>query len=93
MSSSNGGLLGTRKPCRAIAIVMTDEMRFVPDRIRGVWARRSDSPTKIEARVMHEMVVGTPATLAEHAEMMRRFPEMEHDEPWMSHCRARWRGE
>lgn len=44
------GIAGTRKPSRAIAIVMTDEMRLLRTASRCVWARRSDSPTKIEAR-------------------------------------------
>ena len=45
------GIAGDAKAVsRAIAIVMTDEMRFVPDRIEVRLARRSDSPTKIEAR-------------------------------------------
>ena len=38
-----------------------------------------------EGQVMHEMVIGRMQELKEHAELMRRFPEMEHDEPYMAH--------
>jgi uncharacterized cupredoxin-like copper-binding protein len=38
-----------------------------------------------DGKVMHEMVIGTIADLKEHAELMRKFPTMEHDEPYMAH--------
>ena len=38
-----------------------------------------------DGKVMHEMVIGTMKELQEHAEMMRKFPNMEHDEPYMAH--------
>jgi len=34
---------------------------------------------------MHEMVLGTLEDLKKHAELMRRFPHMEHDEFHMAH--------
>jgi uncharacterized cupredoxin-like copper-binding protein len=34
---------------------------------------------------MHEIVIGTPAELEAHAEMMKKHPNMEHDEPYMAH--------
>jgi uncharacterized cupredoxin-like copper-binding protein len=34
---------------------------------------------------MHEMVLGTMQDLKEHAEMMKKHPGMEHDEPHMAH--------
>ncbi|MDW8468952.1 MAG: plastocyanin/azurin family copper-binding protein [Burkholderiales bacterium] len=34
---------------------------------------------------MHEMVLGTLEELKAHAELMRKHPAMEHDEPWMAH--------
>jgi uncharacterized cupredoxin-like copper-binding protein len=38
-----------------------------------------------DGKVMHEMVIGTLEELKAHAELMRRFPGMEHDEPYMAH--------
>jgi uncharacterized cupredoxin-like copper-binding protein len=34
---------------------------------------------------MHEMVIGTLKDLKAHAELMKKFPGMEHDEPYMAH--------
>jgi uncharacterized cupredoxin-like copper-binding protein len=34
---------------------------------------------------MHEMVIGTRRELDKHAELMKEFPDMEHDEPYMAH--------
>lgn len=38
-----------------------------------------------DGKVMHEMVIGTMKELKEHAELMRKFPGMEHDEAYMAH--------
>ena len=38
-----------------------------------------------DGKVMHEMVIGTLEQLKQHAEMMRKHPGMEHDEPYMAH--------
>ena len=43
--------------------------------------------------VLHELVIGTPKELAEHAEMMRKFPGMEHDAPHMAHVKPGRNGE
>ena len=39
------------------------------------------------------MVLGTPEELKEHAELMKKFPEMEHDEPHMAHVKPGKSGE
>jgi uncharacterized cupredoxin-like copper-binding protein len=39
-------------------------------------------------RVLHEFVIGTKKELDEHAALMLRFPDMEHDEPYMAHVGA-----
>jgi uncharacterized cupredoxin-like copper-binding protein len=33
------------------------------------------------------MVLGTLPELKEHAELMKKFPDMEHDEPHMAHVK------
>jgi uncharacterized cupredoxin-like copper-binding protein len=35
--------------------------------------------------MLHELVIGTRKELEEHAALMLKFPNMEHDEPYMSH--------
>jgi uncharacterized cupredoxin-like copper-binding protein len=46
-----------------------------------------------DGKVMHEMVIGTMQQLKEHAELMRKFPGMEHDEPYMAHVAPGKEGE
>lgn len=44
-------------------------------------------------KAMHEMVLGTMKELKEHAELMRKHPGMEHDEPYMAHVAPGKEGE
>jgi uncharacterized cupredoxin-like copper-binding protein len=44
-------------------------------------------------KMLHEMVIGTPEALQQHAALMKKFPGMEHDEPFMAHVAAGQRGE
>ncbi|HET9475644.1 MAG TPA: cupredoxin family protein [Steroidobacteraceae bacterium] len=44
-------------------------------------------------KAMHEMVIGTMRELKDHAELMRKFPGMEHDEPYMAHVAPGKQGE
>ena len=46
-----------------------------------------------DGKVMHEMVIGTMKELREHAELMRKHPGMEHDEPYMAHVAPGKQGE
>lgn len=88
------GIAGDPKAVsRTIAIVMSDEMRFMPDRIEVRVGETIRFTHENRGALLHEMVIGTPATLAEHAELMKRFPGMEHDEPWMAHVAPGGRGE
>lgn len=88
------GIAGDGKDVgRSIPIVMTDEMRFVPDRIEVRLGETVRFTHSNRGKVMHEMVIGTPAALAEHAALMEKFPAMEHDEPWMAHVAPGGSGE
>ena len=40
---------------------------------------------KNSGKTIHEIVFGTMKELKEHAELMRKHPGMEHDEPYMAH--------
>ena len=46
-----------------------------------------------KGKVLHEIVLGTKAELDQHAQMMQKFPGMEHDAPYMAHVRAGQRGD
>jgi uncharacterized cupredoxin-like copper-binding protein len=39
-------------------------------------------------KLLHELVIGSPQALAEHAAQMLKFPTMEHDDPYMAHVTA-----
>ena len=70
---------------RTITLDMTDAMRFTPD---SLTVRKGDTVRFVvrnRGRKLHEMVIGTPEELAKHAALMARFPDMQHDEPYMVH--------
>jgi uncharacterized cupredoxin-like copper-binding protein len=82
-----------REARRTIEILMTDDMRFAPAHIDV----REGETLRLRAvnrgRVMHEIVIGTRQELEEHAEMMNKHPNMEHDEPYMAHVVPGQRGD
>ena len=75
----------SRQARRTIALSMGDDMRFRPDRIEVREGETVRLRIRNTGRVMHEFVLGTPEELAAHAELMKKFPDMEHDEPYMAH--------
>ena len=88
------GIAGERRLAkRTIAVQMLDAMRFSPDRIDV----RLDETVRFTARntgkLLHEFVIGTKAENEAHAALMMKFPDMEHDEPWMAHVNPGKTGE
>ena len=73
------------KARHTIAVSMSDQMRFTPSQIEVERGETVRILVKNEGKIMHELVLGTDETLQEHAEMMKKFPGMEHDEPHMAH--------
>ena len=80
------------KVSRTIRIDMSDAMRFAP----AGFAIRTGETVRFEVRnsgkILHEMVLGRMEDLKHHAELMRKFPGMEHDEPHMVHVAPGKRG-
>lgn len=70
---------------RTIEVGMADNMRFTPDRIAVRLGETVRFRIRNTGKVMHEFVIGTRAENAKHAEWMIKFPNMEHDEPYMAH--------
>jgi uncharacterized cupredoxin-like copper-binding protein len=64
---------------------MTDAMRFTPDTLSVQEGETVRFVVRNQGRMLHEMVIGSPGELAKHAAMMAKFPNMEHDEPYMAH--------
>jgi uncharacterized cupredoxin-like copper-binding protein len=73
---------------RTIALQMLDTMRFSPDRIDVKLGETIRFTARNTGRVLHEFVIGTRKENAAHYELMKKFPNMEHDEPWMAHVAA-----
>ena len=70
---------------RTIQVRMSDAMRFAPE---SITVRRGETVRFVfhnDGRQLHEFVLGTKKELEEHAALMLRFPDMEHDEPYMAH--------
>jgi len=70
---------------RTVKIDMADTMRYTPAEIT---VKRGET-VRFEAvnsgKVMHEIVFGTMKELKEHAQLMKKHPGMEHNEPHMAH--------
>lgn len=70
---------------RTVDVRMTDAMRFTPDRVQVRTGNTLRFVVHNDGKLMHEFVIGTTETLDEHAALMLKFPDMEHDEPYMAH--------
>ena len=83
------GIAGNAKAgMRTVEFRMTDNMRFTPDKIEVKQGETVKLIIKNSGAVMHEFVLGTKKELEEHAALMLKFPNMEHDEPYMAHVPA-----
>jgi uncharacterized cupredoxin-like copper-binding protein len=72
---------------RTIPIAMDDSMHYSRREIR---VRQGETVTFVisnKGKLMHELVIGTEEELQKHAKLMRKFPGMEHDEPYMAHVK------
>lgn len=78
---------------RTVEIHMTDDMKLSPNHLEV----REGETLRLRAvnrgKVMHEIVIGTGEELKAHAEMMKKHPGMEHDEPYMAHVPPGRRGD
>ena len=82
-----------KKVSRTIEVVMNDRMRFLPDKVTVKPGETIRFVVRNSGRLLHELVIGTPEELRAHAELMKKHPGMEHDEPYMAHVAAGRRGE
>jgi uncharacterized cupredoxin-like copper-binding protein len=78
---------------RTITITMDDTMRFKPYMIEVRQGEVVKLVIQNEGSMLHEMVMGTKAELEEHAAQMLKFPNMEHDAPYMVHVKPGTQGE
>jgi len=84
-SKGHGAELGkpgdAKKVSRTIEVEMGDDMRFQPANIVVKRGETIKFVGKNNGRLKHEMVLGSMNELKEHAALMRKFPDMEHDDP------------
>ncbi len=80
------GIAGdARQASRSIDLNMGDDMRFSPAHFSVKKGETLRLRVINKGQVMHEVVLGTKASLAQHAQMMLKYPGMEHAEPYMAH--------
>ena len=68
---------------RTVAVDMSDAMRFTPARILVRKGETVRFVVSNSGQVRHEFVLGRLKALKAHDALMKKFPEMEHDEPNM----------
>ncbi|PKO27950.1 MAG: hypothetical protein CVU36_18480 [Betaproteobacteria bacterium HGW-Betaproteobacteria-9] len=69
------------KVSRTIQVDMINGMRFKPADIQVKQGETIRFVLKNTDSVKHEFSLGTQQELLEHYEVMKKFPDMEHDEP------------
>jgi uncharacterized cupredoxin-like copper-binding protein len=80
------GIAGSaKKVTRTVTISMLDTMRFSPDYFEVKEGETIKLVVKNKGGMLHELVLGTKPDLDAHAALMVKFPDMEHDEPYMAH--------
>ncbi len=78
---------------RTVHITGTDDMRYAPSVIRVKQGDTVRFVVKNGGRLLHETVLGSREELEAHYAVMKKFPEMEHDEPNMVHVKPGESGE
>lgn len=81
------------KVSRTVRIVGTDNMRYTPALVRVQQGETVRFTVRNAGKLLHETVLGTKPGLREHYEVMKKFPDMEHDEPHMVHLKPGQTGE
>ena len=72
---------------RSIRIAMDDNMRFTPGLIKVRQGETIRLVVTNKGKIMHEAVIGTMSELKQHSAMMKKFPTMEHEAPYMAHVK------
>lgn len=78
---------------RTFRLSGTDKMRYTPDALQVRQGETVRIIVKNDGKILHETVLGTMKELNEHYELMKKFPDMEHDEPHMVHLKPGETGE
>ncbi|KPK15021.1 MAG: hypothetical protein AMJ67_15515 [Betaproteobacteria bacterium SG8_41] len=68
-----------KRVARTVRVAMSDNMRFTPAALSVKRGETIRFVVRNEGKIMHEMVLGTEESLAQHAKMMRTSHHMAHD--------------
>lgn len=82
-----------KRVTRVIQLTMGDDMRFTPDHLQVKQGETVKLSVTNGGKMLHEIVLGTRESIEEHAEMMRKHPDMAHNAPYMLHVAAGQSGE
>lgn len=66
---------------RTISVEMNDSMRYAPSAIHVSQGETIRFVIKNSGQLKHELSLGTEQELLEHLEVMKKYPDMVHDEP------------
>jgi uncharacterized cupredoxin-like copper-binding protein len=80
-SAALGTMNDSATVSRTIKIDMGDDMRYSPANVKVKRGETIRFVVTNRGRLKHEMVLGNIKELREHDALMRKFPEMEHDDP------------
>ena len=72
------------KPARTIEVTMRDadgKMQYIPDRIEVREGEQIRFMIRNSGTIDHEFVLASVEDNNKHAELMKKYPEMEHDDP------------
>jgi uncharacterized cupredoxin-like copper-binding protein len=69
---------------RTVVVEASDNMRYTPDVITVRRGETVKFVVKNTGKIPHELVLGDEKSLKEHAEVMRKYPDMEHEDPNMA---------
>jgi uncharacterized cupredoxin-like copper-binding protein len=94
LEQKDWGIAGeARAASRTVVFTMSDRMRFTPDTLTVKQGDTLRIVVRNAGKMLHEFVLGTKKELDAHGALMLRFPDMEHDEPYMAHVPAGQTGE
>ena len=74
-----------KKVTRKISVGMDDSFHYTPGNLKIKSGETVRIIAKNNGKLLHEIVIGTSEELKEHAELMRKFPTMEHEAAYMAH--------
>ena len=73
-----------KKPARTVTVIMSDgdgTMRFVPDRLEVKKGEQVHFIIQNKGVLKHEFTLASVQDNNKHAELMQKYPDMEHDDP------------